>query len=69
MRMLCIVIAGLAVAACGGPQAESGEARDAEAHGGVIGEDYVDALDRAGSVDELARERKDRLDEAVDDSD
>jgi hypothetical protein len=56
------------LAACGSPPADSGGQSEAEASGGVIGEDYVDALDKAETVDDVARERKDRLGEAVDGS-
>ena len=64
MRVV-LVLAALVLVACGGPPTGTENADDAAASGGVIGERYVEALDRAGAVDDLARDRKDRLDEAV----
>lgn len=71
MKTLLIAMTGLVLAACGsasddGP-ADAAEAD--EARGGVIGEAYVDALDEAEAVDDLANERKKAIDEAVDSPD
>jgi hypothetical protein len=64
MRIV-VSLTALGLVACGGPPTEAEDSGAAEASGGVIGAGYVEALDRAETVDELARERKDRLDDAV----
>ena len=67
MRQRLLALAGLVIAACGGPQADPGEPPgDNQGDSGVSGDGYVDALDRAEAVDDLARERQDRLEEALD---
>ena len=51
MRQRLLALAGLVIAACGGPQANPGEPPgDNERDSGVSGDGYVDALDRAGAM-------------------
>lgn len=59
----------LVVAACGGAGRDASEGHDAEARGGEIGGAYVDALEDAEAVEDLARERKERLDAATESPD
>ncbi len=68
MKTLVIAMLGLPLAACGGGADDTrDDAADTDdPRGGVIGEGYVDALDKAEAVDDLAKERKEALDEAVD---
>ena len=68
MKTGLIALAGLLLAACGGATDDApADAKETEdARGGVIGETYVDALEKAEAVEDLARERKEALDEAVD---
>ena len=68
MKTLLITLAGLAIAACGGPSEEApADAPETEdTRGGVIGEGYVDSLDKAEAVEDLAIERKAAIDEAAD---
>ena len=55
----------LFVAGCGGPDSDAPDSREAEKPGGAIGAGYVEALEDAEALEELGRERKDRLDEAL----
>ncbi len=68
MRTLWIALAALLLAACGdrADDAPADATETDDARGGVIGETYVDALEKAEAVDDLARERKEALDEAAD---
>ncbi len=53
----------LMLAACGGAEPETEEETP---RGGVIGETYVESLDKAEAVEDLVEERKKELDEALD---
>ena len=68
MRTLSLFIAGLLLAACGGAADDApADAEETDAsRGGVIGETYVDALEKAEAVEDLAKDRKEALDEAAD---
>jgi hypothetical protein len=62
MSTMCLI---LLVAGCGGPDSDATDTGEAETPGGAIGAGYVEALEDAEALDELGRERKDRLDEAL----
>lgn len=68
MKTLLIALTGLCLVACGNSTDDApADAPETDAaRGGVIGEDYVDALDRAEAVEDLAIERKEAIDEAAD---
>lgn len=55
----------LFVAACGGSDSDAPDSREAETPGGAIGAGYVEALEDAEALEALGRERKERLDEAL----
>jgi hypothetical protein len=55
----------LFVAGCGGPDSDAPDSGEAETPGGVMGAGYVDALEDAEALEELGRDRKDRLDDAI----
>lgn len=59
----------LVLTACGGAERDATEGRDPKPRGGDIGSEYVDALDDAEAVEDLARERRERLDAAAEKSD
>ena len=68
MKMLWVTLTALVLVACGGTadNAEPDAAEEEEARGGVIGEGYVDAMDKAEAVEDLAIERKEAIDDATD---
>ena len=71
-RIMTVVVAVL-LAACGGDAGRAGDSEadnpEADARGGVIGEAYVDSLDKAEAVEDLALEQKERIDEALEEAD
>ncbi len=65
MKTIQLLALGLLLAACGG----SGDEEDAEEpRGGVIGEAYVESLEEAEAVEDLALEQKDRVDAALEEA-
>lgn len=63
MKALQLLALGLLLAAC-----SSGEDDGDEARGGVIGEAYVESLEEAEAVEDLALEQKDRVDAALEEA-
>ena len=63
MKTLTLLAIGLLLAACGGEKNDAEEAR-----GGVIGEAYVESLEEAEAVEDLALEQKDRVDAALEEA-
>ncbi len=72
-RIMTMGALAVLLAACGGDAGETtdaeAESRDADARGGVIGEAYVESLDKAEAVEDLALEQKERIDEALEEAD
>lgn len=64
MKTLLLLASGLFLAACGAEKDDDAE----EARGGVIGEAYVEALEDAEAVEDLALEQKDRVDAALEEA-
>ncbi len=65
MRYAVLLLSLGIAAACGSPGEKGGSERQREPDGGPIGEAYIDSLERAEAVDELAKERQKRLDDAI----
>ena len=64
MTRLMMILGALLLAACGTEQSEEEKPK-----GGVIGEAYVESLEEAEAVEDLAKERADRLQEEIDGAD
>ena len=62
MSAMCLM---LFVAGCGGPDTDAADTGEVETPGGAIGAGYVEAVEDAAALDDLGRERTDRLDEAL----
>ena len=73
MNRIVTIVAAVLLAACSSDAGKStdGEAgsRESDATGGVIGEAYVESLEKAEAVEDLAVEQKQRIDEALEEAD
>ena len=72
MNRIMTITAAVLLAACGGDAGNASdgkaESRESDAKGGVIGEAYVESLDKAEAVEDLALEQKQRTDEALEEA-
>ena len=73
MNRITTIAAALLLAACGGDAGKAGDSEadnpETDSRGGVIGEAYVDSLEKAEAVEDLALEQKERIDEALEEAD
>ncbi len=63
MKAIRLLAFGVLLAACGNETSDEEEAR-----GGVIGEAYVESIEAAEAVEDLALEQKERVDAALEEA-
>jgi len=72
MNRIMTLVAAALLAACGGDAGKAtdgdAESQETDARGGVIGEAYIESLEEAEAVEDLALEQKERIDEALEEA-